>query len=891
MISKTHDVLKLFAFSNHLYLVSDESGIITYANETWEQFIGYSPEELIGQNYIKFILPDDLPLIPTKIEKHKLTEEITNYQSRWLSKDGETKYIKWYTVAQKDTQTNKNYYYSIAVDITQLEKAQNQLFATESKYASITESINYMVIEFDLNGKIVYAKNTEKIIGLTDFETTRQNINDILILFSGDETYLSLDHILEIQDKVSYQSSITNLNNEMFFVENTFTPVTSIIGVQTGYIMTSKEINNEKKLERILAFQSTLTEIAENSSYLEDALIACVRLIKDNINSDAAKVLLHTGNEEVLETYFSINLSESYLKETYLFDLASNFGKIILKNHITYTNLTNIDKTPFYNELIKEGLRNYVSIPIRIDGKVKIIFLFYYKYLDNIPDFYKNIIEAITPSLENTLRRIHTNERLLEGEKLYQSLVNNHMDLILRITIDGRIKYLNPMVSYLLERNYKELIDTNAINFIHNNDIEKSKFALGRVLATGKDSTIVNRINTPTGLKWIYWIIATIADRTGGIGEIQLVGRDITQLKTVEAELKTSKKRIDLLLSSISDGFMSIDSNGKIDYINGRALEIFRIPNSDISPEEFRKYLKSMFEVTFVNFFYMFLSKKVDGQTEIFCKKSGKWFVFYFYPFANGTSILISDITKQKEAEKELKLYSQKLEESNQELQNFAYVASHDLQEPLRMVASFTQLLEKKYSSQLDDKAKEYIRFATEGASRMRELINNLLDYSRVTTQAKPFTELNLNDIANKALQNLKVLIDDSNAAISCNRLPIIDGDETQIIRVFQNIIGNAIKYRKKDIIPQIKITCSEDKTNYIVAIEDNGIGFDTKYSGKIFKIFSRLHTKEEYEGTGIGLSICKKIVERHNGFISVESQLELGSVFKLHFPKRLVYA
>ena len=235
-------------------------------------------------------------------------------------------------------------------------------------------------------------------------------------------------------------------------------------------------------------------------------------------------------------------------------------------------------------------------------------------------------------------------------------------------------------------------------------------------------------------------------------------------------------------------------------------------------------------------------------------------------------------------AEEAIKRYTKELERSNKELQQFAYVASHDLQEPLRMVGSFLQLLERRYSPQLDQDAKDFIFYAVDGAKRMQSLILDLLEYSRVGTRGKPFEKIDLNKILNLAKNNLKVAINESKANIICDQLPAIYADDTQMVQLFQNLIGNAIKFHGENT-PEIHIFSTRKNGSLEVSVKDNGIGIDPRYADRIFLIFQRLHNREDYPGTGIGLAICKRIVERHGGSIWVDSREGEGSTFRFTIP------
>lgn len=237
-------------------------------------------------------------------------------------------------------------------------------------------------------------------------------------------------------------------------------------------------------------------------------------------------------------------------------------------------------------------------------------------------------------------------------------------------------------------------------------------------------------------------------------------------------------------------------------------------------------------------------------------------------------------LQKHKETEKTLARQAQELARSNADLEQFAYVASHDLQEPLRMIKSYLQLIERRYKDRLDKDIDDYINFAVDGAERMRVLINDLLRYSRVTTQGKPFEPIACSAVLNHVLANLKVAIGESGTVVTHDELPTVMADETQLTLLLQNLVSNAIKFRKNDTPPEIHVGAEHANGEWIFSVRDNGIGIAPEYSERIFMIFKRLHSGEEYEGTGIGLAMCKKIVERYGGRIRVESEPGEGSTF-----------
>lgn len=361
--------------------------------------------------------------------------------------------------------------------------------------------------------------------------------------------------------------------------------------------------------------------------------------------------------------------------------------------------------------------------------------------------------------------------------------------------------------------------------------------------------------------------------------------------KETEASLLASERQLQLMVSNIKGyAIFMVDTAGHIiswnqgavnisgylkEEIIGKHISVFYTPE-DLEQRKPEHNLKIAQE---------------DGRCESEgwrIRKNGSmfWADSIFTAVYNESGVLVGfakithDISDRKKAEDELKQKTLELLRSNQELEQFAYVASHDLQEPLRMVTSYLQLIEKRYKDKLDQDATDFIGFAVDGSSRMRVLIQSLLEYSRVN-RIKPFEDINLNDLLKEIIQNLDDAIKEQRATVVFEEMPVIYGDFVLIGQLFQNLIENAIKF-KGDNDPQVIISVKKENNEYLFSIKDNGIGMKKEYLDKIFVIFQRLNNKEKYPGTGIGLAICKKIVERHNGKIWAESEVDKGSTF--HF-------
>ncbi|MES2138833.1 MAG: ATP-binding protein [Bacteroidota bacterium] len=359
--------------------------------------------------------------------------------------------------------------------------------------------------------------------------------------------------------------------------------------------------------------------------------------------------------------------------------------------------------------------------------------------------------------------------------------------------------------------------------------------------------------------------------------------------KETEASLLASEKQLQLMVSNIKGyAIFMIDTTGHIiswnqgavntkgyleEEIIGKHISVF-YTSEDIELQKPQQNLKIARE-----------NGRCESEGWRIRKDGSKfWAEVIFTAIYNELGVLegfakiTHDISDRKKAEDELKQTTLELLRSNQELEQFAYVASHDLQEPLRMVTSYLQLIEKRYKNKLDQDASDFIGFAVDGSNRMRVLIQSLLEYSRVN-RIKPFEPINVTDLLNEIVQNLSGAIEEQKATVLFEEMPIIYGDFVLIGQLFQNLIENAIKFRG-DKNPQVLISAKKENNEYLFSIKDNGIGMKKEYLDKIFVIFQRLNSKEKYPGTGIGLAICKKIVERHNGKIWVESEVDKGSTF-----------
>ena len=421
---------------------------------------------------------------------------------------------------------------------------------------------------------------------------------------------------------------------------------------------------------------------------------------------------------------------------------------------------------------------------------------------------------------------------------------------------------------------------------------EKAAAIIGRGKVVGGFETNIQRKDGE--IRIISWNSRNLLDQKGNpIGSMAL-GRDITERKQAEKALVQERNLLQALIDNIPDSVYFKDDKNRLIRVNKARAELSgTTPEKMIGKTDFDFFSEEEAKKAFDDDNRVLESNKsLTGRVEKITDADGKehWFSVIKIPWHNekgqviGTMGISRDITQDKRVEKELARYARELKRSNKELEQFAYVASHDLQEPLRMIVSYLQLISRRYQGKLDSDANEFIGYAVDGGRRLQNMISDLLIYSRVGTRGKEFAPSNCEDVLKEVLGSLQIAIEESAATITHDPLPTVMADVTQLSQLFQNLIVNAIKYRGEDS-PLIHLAVQSQDNEWLFSVKDNGIGMDPKYSERIFGIFQRLHTREEYSGTGIGLAVCQRIVQRHGGRIWVKSELGKGSTFYFTIP------
>ncbi|MBU6401622.1 MAG: PAS domain S-box protein, partial [Verrucomicrobia bacterium] len=479
---------------------------------------------------------------------------------------------------------------------------------------------------------------------------------------------------------------------------------------------------------------------------------------------------------------------------------------------------------------------------------------------------------------------------LRQASHYTRSLLEASLDPLVTISPAGKITDVNQSTETATGCSRAELIGTDFSDYFTEPD--RARTGYQQVFREGLVRDYALELRRQDGrVTSVLYNASVYRNKAGEIQGVFAAARDISERKRAEEELRRVSRYTRSLIEASLDPLVTIGPDGKITDVNtateaATGLDRVQLVGTDFSdyftePAHARAGYQQAFREGYVRDYPLELRHRGGRLTSVLYNAS-----VYRDERDTITGVFAAarDVTERKRAEERLKQTAAELARSNAELERFAYVASHDLQEPLRMVTSYLQLLARRYQGQLDANADEFIGFAVDGANRMKTLINDLLDYSRVGTRGKPFAPTDTEAVLARALANLSVAVCDSGATVTHDSLPTVKADDVQLTQLFQNLIGNAIKFRGA-APPVIHVSAVRVPGAWQFAVRDNGIGIDPQFNERIFIIFQRLHTSQEYSGTGIGLAICKKIVERHGGRLWVESAPGRGSTFFFTLP------
>ncbi|WP_225335302.1 PAS domain-containing protein [Halomicrobium urmianum] len=469
-------------------------------------------------------------------------------------------------------------------------------------------------------------------------------------------------------------------------------------------------------------------------------------------------------------------------------------------------------------------------------------------------------------------------ERERELEQ-YERILETIDDGVYVLDADSRFLTVNGAFADMLGRDRDDLLGEPASTAFADEKVDRAE-RLQRELIEGETdiAELEEHVEAADGPVPVVTRFA-LFEIDGEFGRVGVV-RDVTERRERERELEQSERRYRTLAEHFPGVVTLFDRDLRYELAAGRGFEDVSVDPDDVEGH----HVRDAWNEATADALEPRLEAALSGEDCTFdLEHEGREWILRVVPVTDERGDVFAGMTVAQDIS-ERKEYERQLEASNERLEQFAYAASHDLQEPLRMVSSYLRLIESRYADELDQDGREFLEFAVDGADRMRDMIEGLLEYSRVETRGEPFEPVDLDDVLADARRDLQMKVAESDAEISAESLPTVEGDGDQLRQVFQNLLDNAIEY-SGDAPPRVRVDAERAGDQWVISVSDEGIGIDADDADRVFEVFQRLHTRDEHEGTGIGLALCRRIVERHGGAIRVESDASDGTTFSFTLP------
>lgn len=869
-------VTRIVLESKNYDFVNDE--FVRQSGYTMEEFNNLSEKELI-----EMIYEEDRERLFSfyrewKNSGHHGTRHI---DYRIVNRYKKIVWLDTYLYADFDNEGNVKALNQICIDVTEQKQAQKALGESEERFRALIENSADMIALTDPEGNILYVSpSTTRIMGYQQEEFVGRNIREFIHPEDVEYTFNHIKTLLKQPGStVTVQYRARHMNGSWLWIEAT---KTNLLHEPTigAVVVNYRDITERKRSEEELILQkSYFQQLFENSPEGIVILDNTDKIV--NVNRGFEKMFQYSIDEIKSQPINPVVVPPNLMEQ------ASQMSLFVLKGEI----------------IQKETIRK------RKDGSlVDVSILAYPITLGNdqigVYGIYNDISE-----------RKQTEKALRNSQERYKAFVQQSSEGIWRIEFLEPVPVNLPIeeqvhlvfkYGYLAECNdtlakmygyntADEIVSTRLNEMLSENNPQHAEFIRSFVTSGYRlnDAEINEKGKNGNGKYFLNNLVGIIEEdklvRTWG------TRRDITEKKLADEELRKIQFRLATLLSNLPDVVL-YETGGEQEFISENVIDLLGYSASKFIND--RKF--------FPTIIHPGDSRIVEPRIkawnralrpgilnlEFRCRKADGSYVWLEDHMVSVKSFgerehlagVLINVTEHKLSEEKLKQLADKLSVSNKELEQFAYVASHDLQEPLRMVASYIQLLQRRYKGQLGQEADEFIGFAVDGILRMKSLINDLLIYSRVNTQEFAPEMTDCNKVIEQVVENFKSAIEDNKAEIIYDPLPVVNANTVQLTQLFQNLISNALKFRGDDA-PVIKISAKQADGEWLFSVSDNGIGIEKEFQERIFIIFQRLHNYTEYPGTGIGLAICKKIVEKLGGHIWVESEVGKGSTFYFTIP------
>lgn len=847
-------------------------------NDAMCRLTGYSRDEMLEMNVIDIYSSDNLFIKQSERElMHKGEIDHVQVERKVVSKNGDFLYVNVYVTTVIDELGNFEYELGVFENITERKQAEKQLHDLEIRFESIYQLSPIAIVLCDMDWNIRTA-NTKacKLFGYTEQELKKMNVSDI-----------SHPAYMQINEQLVKQKLLNKEDN--FFIEKKY--IKKDGSVINGEVTANIIYNEQKQPLYIMGMVVDVTQRKQKELELQKSELMYSSLVK-NIPG----VVYHCiEDDHWTMLYLSEQVEEltGYKAQDFI-DNKVSFSNIIIKNDYVklvdaYANNKKLKLGDTFNEYYRIRHANGSIRWIHEKGQ----------YFDKKGEqwFLYGLMFDITEQKEQE-------NNLLQSQMRFKSVFENNNLPIVIADVDGTIIELNEAFCHLTGYTMQEAMKMKVFEYIHP-DSPRTTTEDGKAFVLGKIKALSNLnriIQTKNGEKrYLNVNLSGIYNEHNKLLYNVSIIEDVTEKRIIAQALEQSVAMQRALLNAIPDLVFHVHRDGT--YLNAFIPQTMesetRRRKEDIIGKNILELIPGQIGANLYDFLLSALdSKQVEtyeysaivNNEELFYESKANAINDNEVIFSTRNITLIKEIQAKLAAKvKELESKNEELEKyisSNLELENFAYVASHDLREPLRSIIGFSQLLQQKLGKTDNADVLEYLRFITESAQQMNRLINDLLQYSLVNTEHTA-KNIRTSFVIEKTILNLRELIHQTKAIINVGDLPdTIIGYEPKISQVFQNLIQNAIKFHRPNIAPIVTISSSETPTHWHFRVADNGIGISPEYFDKIFLLFRRLHNRKEFSGSGLGLAICKKIIDQHNGQIWVESTIGQGTTFHFTIAK-----
>ncbi|SEV85639.1 PAS domain S-box protein [Natrinema salifodinae] len=837
----------------------DADGYFVAVNNVILETTGYARDELLGEHVSLLFDDADIERIEREIESRLETngDDIATFELAARTADGDTVPFELrLNPLIEDSEFRGTI--GVARDRSEKERRQDTVESTKASHESITSIIDKAdigVCVLTEDSEVAWADETlERYFGLERADLLERNswtvIDDTLKTRFADPNRFAETILSSYDDNIYIDSFECRVSGDRDTVEERWLKYQSK-PIESGEFAGGRvelyyDITDQKQSE------GALQESKEEFESLVDAVeeYAIFRLDTDGhvISwNRGAQNLKGYDREEILGEHFSTFYTSA--------DRAEDVPK---RNLETATEKGSVEDEGW--RVRKDGARFWANVTIteiRDD--------------DGTHRGYLKVTRDMTTR--------HKREQELESE--LQRILSRISDAFYAVDVEYRFTHVNERAAELLQHSEEELLGEQLWDvFPDLVDLDEVWDAFHTALETQEPTSYELYYDTLD-----FWVEANLYPSETGIS---VYFRDVTRRREREQALEKSEQRYRTLAEYFPNGVVML-FNHDLEYTLAAGQGFDRIPVApadlegyqfhDVWPDETADAIKPA------------LDAALNGEEQsVELEYAGREWVLYAVPITDSRGDIFAgvtmahDITERKENERKLEKTISRLEESNKRLEQFAYAASHDLQEPLRMVSSYLQLIERRYADEFDEEGEEFLEFAVDGADRMRNMIEGLLAYSRIETEGEPFEPVNLDSILESVLEDLQLQIEETNAEITTEHLPRVAGDASQLRQVFQNLLSNALEY-SGDEPPQVHVDCDQRGREWTISVRDEGVGMDPDDQDRIFEVFERLHGREEHSGTGIGLAICQRVIERHGGDIWVDSEPGAGTTFSFTLP------